>query len=253
MAELHPLVAGFSDAEAYELGRPGYRRSVVEALARALELAPGARILDLGAGTGKLSRALLAGGYDVVAVEPLASMREVLAAAIGAERVREGTAEAIPLADASVDAITCADSFHWFDEPRAMPELRRVLRPGGGVAILRADAHLVTPWLEEFAELILRHRGEHPGFGERAPAAALEEDPAFGAVHEQMVTAPDTTDRERILTWISTFSWIGRLTAERRREILGQAEQLLEREGVTELGYEIHFRMWTARLSSAGQ
>ena len=249
MAELHPLVTGFSDAEAYERGRHDYPQSVVQALAGALELSPVARILDLGAGTGKLSRALLAGGYDVIAVEPLASMREVLVGAIGAERVREGTAEAIPLADASTDAITCADSFHWFDERRALAEMRRVLRPGGGVAILRAEPQLGAPWIEELWEILVVHRGDHPGFAERPPGAPLDEDPAFGPVSEQVITAQDTSDRERILTWIATLSWIGRLPVARRREVLERAEAVLEREHVTEIDYKVCFRMWTARLS----
>jgi SAM-dependent methyltransferase len=249
MTELHPLVAGFSDAEAYERGRPGYPQSVVQALARALELAPGARILDLGAGTGKLSRALLAGGYDVTAVEPLASMREVLVGAIGSERVREGTAEAIPCADASIDAITCADSFHWFDERRALPEIRRVLRPSGGVAILRAERHPGARWTQELWDILAVHRRDHPGFAERSPGAALDEDPAFGPVREEVITAQETSDRERILTWIATFSWIGRLSATRRRDVLERAEALLDREHVTEVHYEVVFRMWTARLT----
>ena len=99
----HELASQFASvADAYERGRPEYAPAVVGALGAELGLVTGARVLDLAAGTGKLTRALLAGGLDVVAVEPLAAMRERLAAAIGAERVREGLAEAIPLADASL-------------------------------------------------------------------------------------------------------------------------------------------------------
>src|SRR5690242_672781 len=93
-------------------------------------------VLDLAAGTGKLSRALLAGGLDLIAVEPLAPLRDLLAEKIGAERVREGVAEAIPLDSESVDAVTVADAFHWFDHPRALGEIERVLRAGGGLAVL---------------------------------------------------------------------------------------------------------------------
>jgi SAM-dependent methyltransferase len=251
MTELHPLVAGFSDAEAYERGRVGYPESVTEAIAQALALAPGAAALDLGAGTGKLSRALLAAGFDTVAVEPLASMQEVLSGAIGADRVREGVAEAIPLPDRSVDAVTSADSFHWFDERRAVPEIRRVLRTGGGVAILRAEPQLVAPWSQELWELLIGYRGEHPAFGERPAAAALEEDAAFGPVHEQVITGEAESDRERILAYIATLSWIGRLSDDRRRDVLARVEELLEREHVTRLRYGVNYRMWTALL--AGQ
>lgn len=131
--ELHPLVAGFEGiAEEYERGRPGYPEPVARAIADA---AGGPRLLDLGAGTGKLSVPLLALGRDVVAVEPLASMRAALARGLGAERVLAGTAEAIPLPDASVDGAVSSDAWHWFDGPRAAAELHRVVRPGGGVVV----------------------------------------------------------------------------------------------------------------------
>ena len=109
------------------VGRVRARRD--RALAAELRLAPGAPVLDLAAGTGKLSRALLAAGLDVVAVEPQTALRARLAGAIGADRVREGVAEAIPLPDGSVAAVTVADGFHWFDSGRALPEIRRVLVP----------------------------------------------------------------------------------------------------------------------------
>src|SRR3954447_17709226 len=106
---LHPLAAGFADvADAYERGRPDYAPAIVGAIAAELKIPPGGRVLDLAAGTGKLTRALLDAGLDAVAVEPQASLREMLAANVGAERVRDGTAEAIPLPDASVAAVTVA-------------------------------------------------------------------------------------------------------------------------------------------------
>src|SRR5581483_2838116 len=114
----------------------------------------------------------------------------------GAERVREGAAEAIPLEDDSVDGITCADSFHWFDERRAMPELRRVLRPGGGVAILRAEPQVTAPWTEEVGQIVLAHRREHPAFDGRPAAGALEDDQAFGPVCERVTVGRFGYDRE---------------------------------------------------------
>jgi ubiquinone/menaquinone biosynthesis C-methylase UbiE len=132
---LHPLATNFASvADVYERGRPDYPPAAIGALAAELQLAPGARVLDLAAGTGKLTRALLAAGLDVVAVEPQGPLRETLIASVGSERVFEGLAEEIPLADASVDAVTVADAIHWFDPGPALTEMRRVLRPGGGLA-----------------------------------------------------------------------------------------------------------------------
>ena len=95
---LHPLAEQFAAlAQVYERGRPGYPPAVVGAIGAELGLAPGARVLDLAAGTGKLTRALVAGGFDVVAVEPIESLRAILIGIVGAERVHDGVAEAIPL------------------------------------------------------------------------------------------------------------------------------------------------------------
>src|SRR4051795_2938010 len=113
---LHPLAEKFAVvAEQYESGRPDYPPSAVGAMAAELGLQPGSRVLDLAAGTGKLTRALVAFGLDVVAVEPQSALREVLAVGIGSERVLDGAAEEIPLPDQSVAAVTVADAFHWFD------------------------------------------------------------------------------------------------------------------------------------------
>ena len=93
-------------------------------------------MLDLAAGTGKLTRVLAEHADDVVAVEPLDGMRRVLERRLPHVRVLAGTAEAIPLADGAVDAVFVAEAFHWFDLPRAVAEIARVLRPGGGLAVL---------------------------------------------------------------------------------------------------------------------
>ncbi|MFJ3159806.1 class I SAM-dependent methyltransferase [Streptomyces kanasensis] len=118
-------------AAAYAEHRPDYARTAVR---WALEPAPGPRVLDLGAGTGKLTATLIAVGADVTAVEPDPAMLTELRRALPAARALPGSAEAIPLPDASVDAVLAGNALHWFDMAVAGPEIARVLAPGGILA-----------------------------------------------------------------------------------------------------------------------
>jgi ubiquinone/menaquinone biosynthesis C-methylase UbiE len=140
-------------ASEYDLGRPGWPAEV----ASLGGLAAGATVLDLGAGTGKLTRVLLGRFSRVYAVEPDAEMRALLPH--GCEAL-PGSAEAIPLDGETVDAIFCAEAFHWFDWPVALEEIARVLRPGGLLAILfNVPAGLTEPpFPEEARRVVERYR-----------------------------------------------------------------------------------------------
>jgi SAM-dependent methyltransferase len=134
-------------AAVYERARPGY-----PAAALRFCLPDGARhALDLGAGTGKLTQGLLDLGLEVTAVEPLAEMRGYIPSAA---QVLAGGAEAVPLPDASVDAVLAGQAFHWFDRARALAEIARLLRPGGTVGLLwnRLDDRI--PWVAEIADIV---------------------------------------------------------------------------------------------------
>ena len=119
-----------AQADAYERGRPEHSGESVDLLARELGFGPGSRVVDLGAGTGKLTRQLVATGAEVAAVEPIAEMRAHLEKALPQVETIDGTAEDLPLENHSVDAVLVAQAFHWFDALRAMSEIRRALRPG---------------------------------------------------------------------------------------------------------------------------
>ena len=152
---IDPAAATFDRvADEYDFGRPSWPPEAVAAAG----LPRDADILDLGAGTGKLTRVLL-GQFDrVIAIEPLDGMRALIPPEA---RVLTGTAEAIPLADESIDGIFCGESFHWFDWPRAVPEIGRVLRPGGALTMLwNRGPHQFPPEVEEMLEEISHSPGE---------------------------------------------------------------------------------------------
>jgi ubiquinone/menaquinone biosynthesis C-methylase UbiE len=148
--------AGFStDMAVYERGRPSYPDDVIEWLVEGLGIGAGRRVVDLAAGTGKLTRLLAPTGADITAVEPSAAMRAELGRNLPGVPILDGTAEAMPFADASVDVVTVGQAFHWFDVPRATAEISRVLARGGGLGFVWNERDVdAEPWVAELSRLI---------------------------------------------------------------------------------------------------
>ena len=168
---IHPAAAvGFSrSADAYERARPGYPADAVEYVVS--QLPAGARVLDLAAGTGKLTRPLMAAGLDVVAVEPVAEMRAALPDSVESH---DGTAQAIPVAGGSVDAVTVAQAFHWFAEAAALREIHRVLRPRGLLALVWNRRTEDDPVNRRIDELLAPYRDAAPTHRFNAWRSAFE-------------------------------------------------------------------------------
>ncbi len=158
-----------SVADDYARARPGYPQAAVR---WALERAPGTDVLDLAAGTGKLTGAMLDAGASVTAVEPLDGMRAQLEAAFPDVRALAGTAEAIPLDDRSVDAVMVGQAFHWFDVGPALDEIFRVLRPGGVLAPMWNVRDDSVPWIVAMTEAGRRGRRHAVDDGRRRLGAA---------------------------------------------------------------------------------
>ncbi|MFN8089452.1 MAG: class I SAM-dependent methyltransferase [Mycobacterium sp.] len=139
-----------SEAAAYERGRPSYPPEAIDWL-----LPPNARdVLDLGAGTGKLTTRLVERGLDVVAVDPIAEMLELLTHSLPDTPALLGTAEQIPLPDNSVDAVLVAQAWHWFDPQRAVAEVARVLRPGGRLGLVWNTRDERMGWVKDLGDVI---------------------------------------------------------------------------------------------------
>lgn len=165
--------SAFTTADRYERGRSGYPDEAVAWLTRVLEVDSDSTVVDLAAGTGKLTRLLVPAAGRVVAVEPVTAMRGELARVVRGARVVAGTAEAIPLADSSAHALTVAQAFHWFDPARALPEMHRVLCPGGHVGLVWNRADTSVPWVARLDEL--RSPNKSRGGGGLDPAGVATE------------------------------------------------------------------------------
>lgn len=166
MPPLHTAAEiGFAaEAASYARGRPDYPAELLPWLERALAIGPGKVALDLGAGTGKFTRLLARTGADIVAVEPVVEMRAKLSADQPVVRALAGTADAIPLADASVDAVVCAQSFHWFATEAALREIHRVLRPGGRLGLVWNVRDETVDWVAAITDIVTPFEGEAPRF-----------------------------------------------------------------------------------------
>ena len=217
-------------AREYELGRPEWPEELLDRVVADLELGREAEVLDLGAGTGKLTRALVQRFARVVAVEPDDAMREVLEELVPAADSRAGSAEAIPLGDGEVDAVFCAEAFHWFASAETVAEIARVLRPRGALVLL---FNIFTgerePSLSAEAEAVLDEafaRGGEAGGGKvlselwREPLA-----PVFEELREDELEWQHGTDRDG---WIASILSVSSIAHQPDEDRLALADRLRE-------------------------
>ena len=248
----HSAAVGFqAGAEAYERGRPAYAPEAIDRLIRELGIGPRSRVLDLAAGTGKLTRMLVPSGASIVAVEPVEGMRREFARLLPGIEVLDGTAEAIPLAAASVDAVTVGQGFHWFDGDRALLEIHRVLRPGGRLGLVWQARDPVRPWIGRLNEIIDRADDGHPRFRTGAWRAAFDRTDLFGPLEEADFRTTQRGDSELFVDRVASISYVAALPDDRREAVLDEVRQLLATDPdtagreVIELPYVAHV-YWTA-------
>lgn len=206
-------------AEQYERSRPPYADAAVEWVAERLGIGPGRRVLDLAAGTGKLTRPLLALGADVVAVEPGDEMRGVLERALPGVEALVGVAERIPLSAGSVDAITVGQAFHWFSAGEALAEMHRVLRPGCGFGLLWNHWDEDDPLLGAVELLLRRFR---PPEARRAGWRDGYREALFGQPEERSFRQRRAMTADALVEWAGSTS--GVINASRDHQALIEAE-----------------------------
>jgi SAM-dependent methyltransferase len=226
------LVAGL-----YERVRPEYPAEAIAWLTEQLDLREGRTVLDLGAGTGKLTRALMATGAHVIAIEPGDAMRAELVRAVPQAEALRGAAEDIPLPDSSVDAITVGQAFHWFRHDEALPELHRVLRAGGGVGLLwnsrDQDSELQHVVNDLIATLVPPKRALAFGSSGR-----LAESELFGRMEERRFSFVQELDADALVDRIASISFVAAAPeGERKRVERGLRELVAANGGVVAFPY----------------
>ncbi len=215
-------------ADAYDRARPSYPPDAVAWLIDTLRIEPGRRVCELAAGTGKLTRLLAPTGADIVAVEPVEGMWRVLVASLPGLCVAAGTAEALPLRDGSIDAVTVAQAFHWFDADRAFTELARVVRPGGRVGLVWNARDRSVDWVDRLWSIMDRVEKRAPWRDhEHWRDSALGDRPGFGPLHEttfrheQRITPPGVVER------FASVSHVAVLPAQERARVLDEVREVL--------------------------
>lgn len=203
-------------AEAYERGRPTYPEAIIDWL---LDDDP-ATVIDLGAGTGKLTRGLVERVATVVAVEPDPAMRASLSAALPGTSVIAGTGEDIPLRDGFADAVVVGQAWHWVDHVRAAPEVARVLRTGGRLGLVWNDRKEADPWVDRLNAIL-------ESFG-TSPDAAYEPvvGPPFGDLETTEVEWVHHVTVDEVVAMVLSRSYVIALPAERRADLVGQVREL---------------------------
>lgn len=207
-------------ADAYERARPGYPDDAVDWLVGAER----SRVVDVGAGTGKLTRQLLARGHEAIAVEPLPEMLERLRHAVPEAQALLGSAEAIPLPDSSVDVVVVAQAFHWFDVPVALAEFARVLGPGGRLGLIWNDRDGSVEWVARLSCIV---GAEQLDNGDE-PSALVDSSGLFGPVEEATFRLEQPLDRARLQELALSRSYVATRAPHEREEILAAIGELYD-------------------------
>jgi SAM-dependent methyltransferase len=220
---VHRAARGFdSAAGVYDRVRPGYPPDAIDWLVDTLDLHPGKTVLDLAAGTGKLTAPLVARGLRVIAVEPSEAMLAVLREAAPAAEALAGTAESIPLPDGRADAVTVAQAFHWFANDAALAEIHRVLAPGGTLALAWNRRDLTAPAHALLEEVMARSVGDTPRHRDGDWERAVHASPLFEPLAATELPNDQPQTPEGLVERAASTSFIAAMDDTSRAELLDE-------------------------------
>lgn len=235
---MRPETSGFSKAShEYDRGRPGYPADAVSFVVSTAGLGPGKTVVDLAAGTGKLTGRLLDSGAEVVAVEPLTEMRARLAERLPDVVARPGYAEDMGLGTESADAVTVAQAFHWFATDEALAEIHRVLRPAGFLFLIWNRRDTSDPVQAEIGRLTAEYVGDAPSYASGRWEDVMRRTRRFEPVAEHRSRIDQVVDRQGIVDRVASTSYIANLPDETRLRLLGRIGQLVAEDRPTSLPY----------------
>ena len=245
----HTAARGFERAGAeYERGRPNYPPEAIELLAHELGIGPGKTVLDVGAGTGKLTRDLIPLGADVIALEPVPAMREQLVSALPTVTAINGIAEEMPIEDASVDVITVGQAFHWFNATAAIVDMHRVLKPGGGLGVVSNGWNLTVPWVSRMQEVVHSYAGDTPRHDTSTWRDEVDNSRLFTQLREQVFPHVVTGDLTTLLFRVSSVSYISVLEEGERAHVLRKVAEIVSNAGANQQpqGLDMHYmtKVW---------
>jgi SAM-dependent methyltransferase len=229
MSDLHRAATeGYGQGAAiYARGRPSFPPEALDWLLRDLALGPGKRVVEIGAGTGKFTSVLTRTAADVVAVEPVAAMLAQLVVEQPSVRTLRASAQQLPLASASADAVICAQSFHWFATSTALAEIHRVLKPGGALGLIWNVRDTSIDWVAQLTRIMEPHEGDAPRYDDGEWRAVFPA-PGFGPLREKSVQHLHTGSAERVIVdRIASVSFIAAMPDADRRALLEQVRALV--------------------------
>ena len=234
---------GYSrDTLRYHRSRPTYHPDLAKRFASRYGQGT---VVELGAGTGIFTRQMVDEGLQVIAFEPVISMRTTLADAVPEADIRVGSAEKIPMDDCTVDTVVASQSFHWFDGPAALDEIHRVLAPGGHLVTVWNVRDESVPWMAEFTAIVDRHAGSTPRYRSMAWRRAIHGDERFSPVDEWRIPNPRPGDAESVIDRALSISFISGLPDDQMAKVGDDIRALVEPLGPTfEVPYESQLQAW---------
>ena len=228
-------------ADAYERGRPEYPPAAVEHLVKTLGIGSTSRVVELGAGTGKFTKAIFSSGADMIAVEPVDAMRNKLVESLPGITIVDGTAEAIPFSDAFADAVVVAQAFHWFRGEEALAEIHRALKPGAGLGLIWNVRDESVEWIRGLTRIIEPYEGSVPRYKSFAWKAPFESSRLFSPLAKAEFAQVQTLSTDAVEDRVASISFIAALPDSERQTVIESVRELVRKEAETRGLIEIDF------------